>query len=361
MYCVQPSLLKDDPDTIIAALLAAQPQVDTLPPRYRPLIGILVAPCTLDNGRPYLVGADIACIEAVVASGGEARLIPVRPPFPDEHAFELLLDAILQCDGLLFSGSASQLEPRLDSQADHLQIASPFSLLEWWRMLMTLIARETLTPLLGIGTGAASINAALGGTLRQERAGYPCCETSPDQREVRRILELDPDKLALCARGCNCSWPNVELPAENQWIEPSCMHDHSLDTVAPGLIAWSWADGQVQGFGYPGPSAWCVLATLFHLEAQPLDNLGRSLFGGYLQACRAYAASLREVLRTTRMRDKFLRKLYADPLAQPFLSGPLISQAASMESENGNEGNEKNCCLQHLANHFQHVRWGSTA
>jgi hypothetical protein len=67
------------------------------------------------------------------------------------------------------------------------------------------------------------------------------------------------------------------------------------------------------------------------MEAQPLDDLGHFLFSSYLLACRAYAASLREVLRTTRMRDKILRKLYADPLAQPFLSGPLVSLAASME------------------------------
>src|ERR1700716_659617 len=98
MYCVQPSRLKDDPGTIIAALLAAQPQVDTLPPRYRPLIGMLVASCTLEDGRPYLVGVDMACIGAVVASGGEPRLIPVRLPAQDEHAFELLLEAVLQCD-----------------------------------------------------------------------------------------------------------------------------------------------------------------------------------------------------------------------------------------------------------------------
>jgi hypothetical protein len=119
------------------------------------------------------------------------------------------------------------------------------------------------------------------------------------------------------------------------------MHDQPLDTLAPGLIAWGWVDGQVQGFGSAGPSPWCLLATLFHLETQPHHGLGHTLFNGYLQACRAYAASLREVLRTTRMRDKILRKLYADSLAQPFLSGPLVSQAGSMEPENGNEGSEK--------------------
>src|SRR5258706_11943302 len=145
MYCVQPSGVRDDPATIIAALLATQPQLDALPPRYRPLIGLLVAPGKLEDGRPYLVGADMACIEAVVASGGEARLIPVRLPSPDEYAFELLLDAVLQCDGLLFSGSANQLDPRLDGRHDHGQTARPLYLLEWWRMLMTLIARETLT------------------------------------------------------------------------------------------------------------------------------------------------------------------------------------------------------------------------
>jgi gamma-glutamyl-gamma-aminobutyrate hydrolase PuuD len=331
MYCVQPSRLKDDPGTIIAALLTTQPQPDALPPRYRPLIGMLVAPCTLDNGRPYLIGTDVACIEAVVTNGGEARLIPVRWPHADEHAFELLLDAALQCDGLLISGSACQLDLHLDGQHDHGQTTNPLYLLEWWRMLMTLIARETLTPLLGIGSGAASINTALGGTLLQKRARDHGCETSIGHHNVRRILELDPDRMALCARGCNRFWPDVDLSTENRWIEPGCMHDQPLDTLAPGLIGWGWADGQVQGFGHAGPSPWCLLATLFHLEAQPLDVLGHSLFRCYLQACRAYAACLREVLRTTRMRDKLLRKLYADPLAQSFLSGPLVSQPASME------------------------------
>jgi gamma-glutamyl-gamma-aminobutyrate hydrolase PuuD len=272
----------------------------------------------------------MACIEAIVASGGEARLIPVRLPSPDEHAFELLLDTVLQCDGLLFSGSASQLDPRLDGHADHVQISRPYSLLEWWRMPMTLIARETLTPLLGIGTGAASINRALGGTLRQERAMDHGCETPTGHHNVRRILELDPDRLALCARGCNRSWSDDDLSLENQWIELGCIHDLVLDKLAPGLIGWGWIDGQVQGFGSAGPSPWCLLATLFHLEAQPLEDLKRSLFSTYLVACRAYAATLREVLRTTRMRDKILRKLYADPLAQPFLSGPLVPEAVHM-------------------------------
>lgn len=331
MYCAQPSGARDDPGTIIAALLATLREPDTLPLHYRPLIGMLVVPCTFENEHQYLIGADMNCIEAVLSNGGEARLIPVHLPSPDEQACELLLDAVLQCDGLLFSGSASQLDPRLDRQHGHLQTTGPFYLLEWWRMLMTLIARETLTPLLGIGSGAASINTALGGALRQKRAGDHGCQTSTDQRKMRHILELDPDRLALCARGCNRCWPNVDLSIENQWIEPGCLSDCSLDTLAPGLTGWGWIAGQVQGFGSAGPSPWCLLATLFQMEAQLLDDLGHFLFSSYLLACRAYAASLREVLRTTRMRDKILRKLYVDPLAQPFLSGPLVSLAVSME------------------------------
>jgi hypothetical protein len=44
------------------------------------------------------------------------------------------------------------------------------------------------------------------------------------------------------------------------------MHDLMRDKLAPGLIAWGWTDGQVQGFGSAGPSPWCLLAILFHLE-----------------------------------------------------------------------------------------------
>src|SRR6266702_2649661 len=116
MHCAQPSGARDDLSTTIAALITTQ-QPGLLPPRYRPLIGMLASPSTSVDGRRQVMSTDLASIEAVLAAGGEVRLIPVRLPVAGEEAFELVLHTVLQFDGLLFS--CSDVDPHLDSHEDH--------------------------------------------------------------------------------------------------------------------------------------------------------------------------------------------------------------------------------------------------
>src|SRR5713226_1383377 len=171
MSRIQLSDAEDDLGTIIATLITTQ-QAGLLPPRYRPLIGMLASPSTSVDGQRHVMSTDLASIEAVLAAGGEVRLIPVRLPSTGEEAFELVLHTVLQFDGLLFSCSGSAVDPQLDSRQDHPPLEGPGSLLDWWMMLMALVARETLTPLFGICRGAARLQVAYGGTLRQQRPGH---------------------------------------------------------------------------------------------------------------------------------------------------------------------------------------------
>ena len=332
MYRIQLPDAEDDLGTIIATLVTTQ-QASLLPPRYRPLIGMLALPSTSVDGQRHVMGTDLASIEAVLAAGGEVRLIRVRLPAAGEEAFELVLHTVLQCDGLLFS--CSDVDPHLDGHENHAPLEGPWSLLDWWMMLMALVARETLTPLFGICRGAACLQVACGGTLRQQRPGNQidqgCAHTG-----VMHSLDLDPERLALCVRGGNRIAPPDFLPSADQGEEVLCLHHYELDTLAPGFLAWGWTGGRTAACGYPGPLPWFALATLFHAEGRvgpgQLDCLSFYLFEMYMRACRAYAGSLRDGLTSTRLRDRILRWLYANPLAQRLLSEPPVSNTHTIAS-----------------------------
>src|SRR6266566_9766321 len=139
MHCAQPSGARDDLSSTVAALITTQ-QPGLLPPRYRPLIGMPASPFTNVDGQRHVMGTDLASIEAVLAAGGEVRLIPVRLPSTGEEAFELVLHTVLQFDGLLFSCSDSAVDPHLDGHENHEPLEGPESLLDWWMMLMALVA-----------------------------------------------------------------------------------------------------------------------------------------------------------------------------------------------------------------------------
>src|SRR5947209_17407142 len=151
----------DDLSTTIASFVTTRGTC-RLPPRYRPQIGMLASPSTLADGQWPVMSADLASVEAILAAGGEVRFIPTRLPSRDEDAIEMVLQAVLPFDGLLFAGSQSDVDPRLYGHLPHPRTVAPDPLLDWWTMLMALVARETLTPLLGICGGAERLNVALG-------------------------------------------------------------------------------------------------------------------------------------------------------------------------------------------------------
>src|SRR6266851_2392055 len=99
--------------------------------------------------------------------------------------------------------------------------------------------------------------------------------------------------------------PPDYLPSADQGEEVLCLHHYELDIPAPGLLAWGWTGGGTAAWGYPGPSPWFALATLFHTEARvgagQHDCLSPYLFEMYVRACRAYAGSLRQGLQSTRL------------------------------------------------------------
>jgi hypothetical protein len=330
MYRIQLPDAENDLGTIIATLVTTQ-QAGLLPPRYRPLIGMLASLSTSVDGQRQVMSTDLASIEAILAAGGEVRLIPVRLQAFGEEPFELVLHTVLQFDGLLFS--CSDADPHLDGHENHAPLEEPESLFDWWMMLMALVARETLTPLFGICRGAARLQQACGGTLRQQKPAHLVARGRA-HTGVMHSLDLDPEHLALCVRGGNRMVPPDSLPSADQGEEVLCLQTCELGTLAPGFLAWGWTGGRTAAWGYRGPLPWFALATLFHAESRigagQHDCLSSYLFEMYVRASRAYAGSLRDGLKSARLRDRILRRLYADPLAQRFLPGPPVPNAQTL-------------------------------
>ena len=331
--------VENDLGDAIAALVTDQ-QPTRLPPHYRPRIGMLASPATLAQGQRRVMGADLASIEALLRAGGEVRLIPIRLPQQAEDPFELVLDAVLAFDGLLLCTSTSDVDPHWDGHDRHAQLSRPDSMVDWWTMLMALVARQTLTPLFGIAGGAARITVAFGGTLHQQLVGHRVEEHSTSENRIVHVLDMDPDKLARCVRGTILSTPAEYIPSHPLRVEMCCLHQQVPQRLAPGFLAWGWSTGITAGFGYPGPAPWFALGTLFHAEITTGDAglLSDYLFDAFLTACRAYAASLRDELKSARLHDRMLRRLYADARAQRFLQGPLSLDVESVHSSRERKG-----------------------
>lgn len=312
--------VEDALDTLIAGLVMTQ-QSTRLSPDYRPLIVIPATPALLDESRWPVMSADQACVEAIFAAGGDARLVPLCSPEESEHALDEALRIVLACDGLLFPGSFSDVDPRLYGQEPVCSSAPGDPLLDRWLMLLTLAARITLTPVFGICGGAERLNVALGGSLRQHIDGHRATSVSAHVW-VYHTLWLDAEMLARCLRGADYLPPDDEILTVTEH-SIACMHHQAPDRLAPLFEAWGRADDNIEGFGYAGPQPWFALGTLFHPEAGALEGtqepLARFLFRAFLSACRVYASSARAALRAPRLRRRMLRHLAADPLVQQAL------------------------------------------
>lgn len=314
---VQSAGVEDSLDTMIAGLVMTQ-QASRFSPDYRPLIVIPAIPALLAESRWPVMSADQACVEAILAAGGEVCLVPLCFPVESEHAVKESLRIVLTCDGLLFPGSFSDVDPRLYGQEPACSSTSPDPLLDRWLMLLALAAHMTLVPVFGICGGAERLNVALGGSLQQHIGGH---RTTPVAAHnwIHHTLWLDAEMLARCLRGADY------LPSDEEVLTVAehsiaCMHHQAPDRLAPQMEVWGWAGEIIEGFGYAGPQPWFALGTLFHPEAGQ-EPLARFLFRAFLRACKVYASSARAALRAPRLRRRMLRHLEADPLVQQVLRG----------------------------------------
>jgi putative glutamine amidotransferase len=242
----------------------------------RPLIGI-PADRRMLGQHPFHVVGDKYARAVLDAAGGLPLLVPAL-------AEELGLDELIErLDGVMFTGSPSNVEPRHYSGTP----SDPGTLHDPARDATTLpLIRKAVAsgiPVLGICRGFQEMNVAFGGTLHQKVHEV---EGKRDHREDTK-LELDVQygpahEIILEPRGA------LYGLAGKDRITVNSLHSQGIDRLGEGLVVEARApDGLVEAFRVERAKSFAV-AVQWHPEWKVMSNpFSRALFAAFGAAARA--------------------------------------------------------------------------
>ena len=210
---------------------------------------------------------------------GAAGAIPVLLP-PVGEAMLAVLDRL---DGLLLSGSPSNVEPSLYGVAASLTPGKH----DKFRDGTTLpLAREALRrgmPLLAICRGIQELNVAMGGSLHQQVHRI-------EGRADHRAGDGELDHLFRLKHTVRLSGQLARLVGAEE-VMVNSLHEQALDRVADGLeVEAVAADGTVEAVRVRDAKAF-AFGVQFHPEWHwDTDAASRAIFEAFGDACRRYRA-----------------------------------------------------------------------
>lgn len=250
-----------------------------------PLIGISC--CTTTIGpHPFHMAGEKYIMGALHGAGGLPLLIPA---FGDQLPIDALLETL---DGLLFTGSPSNVEPHHYAGP----ASAPGTHHDPQRDATTLplirAAIERGIPVLGLCRGFQEMNVAFGGTLHQrlhEVGGF--IEHREDDSQPVDVqygpaheVRIEPGGLLDRATGCSSAQVNS-------------LHTQGVDRLAPGLQPEATApDGLIEAFSVSSASTF-ALGVQWHPEWKVMENpFYLRIFKAFGDACRARAARPKRIV-----------------------------------------------------------------
>ena len=246
----------------------------------RPLIGIPADRRMVGNHPFHMVGEKYA--RAVLdAAGGAPLLIPA---LAEELRFDELLERL---DGLLFTGSPSNVEPHPYQGAP----SAPGTLHDPASDATTLPlirrAVEAGIPVFGICRGFQEMNVAFGGTLHQslhEVPGY--LDHRDDESQPLEVQYGPAHEVTLEPGGVLRSL----APAER--LRVNSLHSQGIERLGETLAVEARApDGVIEAFRVRAARSF-ALAVQWHTEWQVMSNpFSRALFAAFGQAAAERARS----------------------------------------------------------------------
>jgi putative glutamine amidotransferase len=244
----------------------------------RPLVGV-TADFRVYNDAPYHVVGDKYARAVWEASGCTPMIIPAMAESQEVHH---MLDAL---DGLLFTGSPSNVHPTRYGQAPHEKAepydeardATTFALID--------AALEKGLPTLFICRGFQELNAALGGTLH---ARLHEVEGRMDHRMPKHD---DPDVRYGLRHAMRFAPGGIfaEIAGATE-VEVNSLHGQGIDRPAPGLEIEGLApDGTPEAVSVKGAKR-LALGVQWHPEYKPLQNdFSTRLFRAFSEAVKGKA------------------------------------------------------------------------
>ena len=246
----------------------------------RPLIGIPADRRLLGAHPFHAVGEKY--ITAVLDAAGALPLL--IPSIGRELALEELLEDV---DGLLFTGSPSNVEPHHYQGEPSL----PGTLHDPARDATTLPllprAIAAGVPVLGICRGFQELNVAMGGTLWQQIHEVPGNLVHHEDSAQPLDVQYGPSHPVRLVEG-----GVLRAIAGADSLIVNSLHHQGVRDLAPGLVAEALApDGVVEAFRVAGARRF-ALAVQWHPEWKPLENaFSRALFQAFGEAARDRAAA----------------------------------------------------------------------
>ena len=245
-----------------------------------PLIGLPA--CVRDIGiHPFHVVGDKYMRAVTDAAGCLPMAVPALGGALDQ-------DAVLErCDGLLFTGSPSNVEPAHYDGSP----SADGTLHDPERDATTLplirSAIEAGVPILCICRGFQELNVALGGSLHQEVHRVPGRIDHRSEKGEHRDVQYGPaHNVILAAGGLLASlWPAQEVAVNS-------LHAQGIDRPAPRLSIEAVApDGQIEAVRVTDAPTF-ALGVQWHPEWKVTnDPFSMAIFGAFGEAARARAAS----------------------------------------------------------------------
>ena len=246
----------------------------------RPLIGI-PADRRLVGAHPFhMVGEKYA--RAVLDAAGAAPLL--IPALADELGFEELLERL---DGLLFTGSPSNVEPHRYEGPP----SAPGTLHDPARDATTLpLIRKAVAagvPVFGICRGFQEMNVAFGGTLHQKLHEVPGHLDHRDDGTQPLEVQYGPAHDVTLEPG-----GMLRAFAPGDRIRVNSLHSQGIDRLGPELEVEARApDGVIEAFRVRNAQRF-ALAVQWHPEWKVMSNpFSRALFAAFGEASRERAAA----------------------------------------------------------------------
>jgi putative glutamine amidotransferase len=243
----------------------------------RPIIGIPADRRIVGLHPFHMVGEKYA--RGVLTA---AEAIPLLIPSLGE---ELGMDELLsRLDGILFTGSPSNVEPRHYDGTP----SAPGTLHDPERDATTLpLIRKAVdagVPVLGVCRGFQEMNVVFGGTLHQKVHEVPGYNDHRDDESQPLEVQYGPAHEVILEPG-----GQLRGMADTDRIRVNSLHSQGVDRLGSGLVVEARAlDGLIEAFRVRHAASFAV-AVQWHPEWNVMSNpFSRALFAAFGAACRAH-------------------------------------------------------------------------
>lgn len=239
----------------------------------RPLIGIPADRRMVGHHPFHMVGEKYA--RAVIDAAGAAPLL--IPSLAEELRFEELLERL---DGLLFTGSPSNVEPRHYDGPP----SAPGTLHDPARDATTLpLIRHAVDaglPVFGICRGFQEMNVAFGGTLHQKLHEVPgLLDHRDDETQPLEVQYGPAHEVTLEPGGL------LRSLSQSDRIRVNSLHSQGIERLgAPLAVEARAPDGVIEAFRVRAAASFAI-AVQWHPEWQVMTNpFSRALFAAFGKA-----------------------------------------------------------------------------